>query len=79
MKKEINNVIEWVKKQPIKGCITGSCLLDYFEGQDVDVFAYDEKSFTKLLFAMHHDPMFTILDPIEKWKFQQYIDKNQDS
>lgn len=79
MKEQINNVIEWLKEQPIKGCITGSCLLDYFEGQDVDIFVYDEKSFTKLLFAMHHNPMFTILDPIEKWKFQQYIDKNQDN
>ena len=79
MKKEIENAVEWLKKQPIKGCITGSCLLDYFEGQDVDTFVYDEKSFTKLLFAMYHNPMFTILDPLEKWKFDQYIDKNQDS
>ena len=76
MKEQINNVIEWVKKQPIKGCITGSCLLDYFEGQDVDVFVYDEKSFNKLLFAMHHSKMFTQLDKLEEWKFQQYINKN---
>ena len=79
MKKNINEVIEWIKEQPIKGCLTGSCLLDYFEGQDVDVFVYDEKSFTKLLFAIYHNDMFTILDPLEKWKFEQYINKNQDS
>lgn len=79
MKENINQVIEWLKEQPIKGCITGSCLLDYFEGQDVDIFVYDEKSFTKLLFAMYHNDMFTILDPLEKWKFEQYINKNQDS
>lgn len=79
MKKNIEEVIEWVKKQPIKGCITGSCLLDYFEGQDVDVFVYDEKSFQKILFAMYHNDMFHILDPIENWKFEQYINKNQDN
>jgi hypothetical protein len=76
MKEQINNAIDWVKEQPVKGCITGSCLLDYFEGQDIDCFVYDEKSFNKLLFAMHHNPMFTILDPLEQWKFDQYINKN---
>lgn len=76
MKEQINSAIEWIKEQPIKGCITGSCLLDYYEGQDVDIFVYDEKSFVKLLFAMHHSPMFTILDPLEKWKFNQYINNN---
>ena len=76
MKEQINNAIDWIKEQPIKGCITGSCLLEYFEGQDIDVFTYDEKSFNKILFAMHHNDMFTILDPLEKWKFEQYINKN---
>lgn len=76
MKEQINSAIQWLKDQPIKGCITGSCLLDYYEGQDVDIFVYDEKSFIKLLFAMHHSPMFNILDPLEKWKFNQYIDVN---
>lgn len=76
MKEQINNAIDWIKEQPVKGCITGSCLLDYFEGQDIDCFVYDEKSFNKLLFAMHHNPMFTILDPLEQWKFDQYINKN---
>jgi hypothetical protein len=79
MKEQIEEIIKYLKEQPIKGCITGSCLLDYFEGQDIDIFTYDEKSFTKLLFAMYHNPMFTILDPLEKWKFDQYIDKNHDS
>lgn len=75
MKEQIELAIEWLKTQPIKGCITGSCLLDYFENQDVDVFCYDEKSYTKLLFAMHHNNMFNILDPLEKWKFEQHISK----
>src|SRR5690606_12453925 len=56
-------------------------LLEIFENekntQDVDIFVYDEKSFTKLLFAMYHNPMFTILDPLEKWKFEQFINKNE--
>jgi glycerol-3-phosphate cytidylyltransferase-like family protein len=77
MKEQINAAIEWLRVQPIKGCITGSCLLDYFENQDVDVFVYDEKSFTKLLFAMHHSPLFSILDPLEKWKFEEFINKNE--
>jgi hypothetical protein len=76
MKEQVNLAIEWLKEQPIKGCITGSCLLEYFENQDVDIFVYDEKSFTKLLFAMHHNPLFSILDPLELWKFNEYIDKN---
>jgi len=76
MKEQINNAIEWIKEQPIKGCITGSCLLDYFENQDIDVFTYDEKSFQEILFAMHHSDMFTILDPLEKWKWEQYRTKN---
>ena len=76
MKEQIDNAINWLKKQPIKGCITGSCLLDYFPGQDIDCFVYDEKSFNKLLFAMQHSDMFTQLDPLEKWKWEQYRDKN---
>lgn len=79
MKEQIDNAIEWIKEQPIKGCITGSSLLEYFEDQDVDVFTYDEKSFQKMLFAMHHSDKFTIMDPLENWKFQQYIDKNESS
>jgi len=77
MKEQIKESLEWIKKQPIKGCITGSSLLEYFEGQDVDVFVYDEKSFQKILFAMHHNEMFTILDPLEAWKFDQYISKDE--
>lgn len=77
MKKQISDAIEWIKEQPVNGCITGSCLLEYFEGQDIDLFVYDEKSFNKILFAMYHNDMFTILDPIEKWKFEQYIDKDE--
>lgn len=77
MKEQIEQVVEWIKQQPIKGCITGSCLLDYYEGQDVDIFVYDEKSFNKLLFAMHYNSMFTIMDKLENWKFEQYINKNE--
>jgi hypothetical protein len=73
MKQQVENAIKWIKEQPIQGCITGSCLLDYFEGADVDVFVYNEKSFNKILFAMFHNPMFTILDEMENWKFQRYI------
>lgn len=79
MRQQIKNVIKIIKEQPVKGCITGSCLLQYFEGQDIDVFVYDEKSFNKLLFFMHHNPMFTIADEIERWKFESYITKEKDN
>ena len=70
MKQNIENAIEWIKEQNIKGCITGSSLLGIFNDgkQDVDVFLYNKASFTELFYAMYHNPMFTILDPLEKWK-----------
>ena len=75
MQKQMENAIAFLKEQDIKGCITGSCLLGYFpeSHQDIDLFVYDEKSFNKILFAMHHNPMFQILDPMEKWKFERFI------
>jgi hypothetical protein len=77
MKQQFEDAIAWLKKQPVKGCITGSALLEIFNepGQDLDVFIYDEKSFTKLLYAMHHNDLFHILDPLETWKFKQFTDK----
>lgn len=79
MKEQINNCIELLKKTDIEGCITGSCLLDYFEGQDIDLFTYSKSSFTKLLFYMYYDPMFTILDPLEKHKLEEYINNDKSS
>lgn len=78
MKEHIDNALKILKEQDVEGCITGSCLLDYFEGQDVDVFMYNESSFNQLLFFMHYNPMFQILDPLELHKFNNYI-KNNDS
>lgn len=76
MREQIDAAVDWLKEQPIKGCITGSCLLDYFEGQDIDCFVYDEKSFQELCFSMHYNDKFQILDPLEKWKWDQYRTKN---
>ena len=77
MEENINQVIEFFKKQPIKGCITGSSLLGYFDvHQDVDCFAYDEKSFIELYYAMHHNPMFQIIDPLEQWKAKKFRTSN---
>lgn len=75
MREQIENALAWIKEQPIQACITGSCLLEINEEwkQDIDVFVYNEKSFNKILFAMYHNPMFTILDEMENWKFQRYI------
>ncbi len=79
MKEIINNAVDWIKSQDIRACITGSVLLDYFEGQDIDVFTYDEASFTKLLYSMHFNPMFQLLEPIEKWKFEEYTNSKKSS
>lgn len=73
MKKQIQAAIEFIKTLDVSGCITGSCLLEYFEGQDVDVFAYNEKSFTQLLFALHYNDAFQITDPLEQWKFDKFL------
>lgn len=75
MKEHIDYIIEYLKKQPIKGCITGSCLLGYFDNQDVDLFVYDEKSFTKILFNLQYNSSFLILDPLEQWKLDQFLNK----
>lgn len=74
MKEQINNALAWLKTQEIDGCITGSCLLDYFEGQDIDIFAYNEAAFTKLLYSMYHNPKFLLTDPLEKWKFKDWTE-----
>lgn len=78
-KEHLDNAINLIKAQDINGCITGSCLLDYFPGQDIDVFVYDLSSFNKLLFYMHYNPLFTILDPLEQYKFTEYINNNKSS
>lgn len=81
MKKSLDDAMKWVKSQKdVKGCITGSYLLDYFPGenQDLDIFLYSEKSFTELFYAMYHNPKFTILDPLEKWKADRYRLKDSD-
>lgn len=79
MKKQIENAIELIKKQKFDGCITGSCLLDYFEGQDIDIFCYNENSFTKIINFFHYNPLFLILDKLEQYKFDEYIDKGKSS
>jgi hypothetical protein len=81
MKESLDNAMQWVKSQKdVKGCITGSYLLDYFpdENQDLDVFLYSESSFTELFYTMYHDPMFTILDPLEKWKADKFRTSDSD-
>jgi len=79
MKEQINNCIKLLKQQDVNGCITGSVLLDYFEGADIDLFVYDKSSFNKLLFFMHYNPMFTILDKLEQHKFDEYINEDKSS
>ena len=72
MKEQISNVIDFLKGTDVAGCITGSCLLGYFEGQDVDVFLYNEGAFNKLLYCLYYNPMFLIIEPLEQWKFDEW-------
>jgi hypothetical protein len=79
MKKQFDNLLDYLKTLEIRGCITGSSMLGYMERQkqDVDVFCYDEKSFTELYFELYHNKMFTILDKLEKWKSDMFRKKNE--
>lgn len=79
MEENQKQAIQWIKDQKIKGALTGSCLLGYFEGSDVDFFAYSEAAFTQMFYAMYHNPMFQILDPLEKWKAGKFIEKKLDN
>ena len=85
MEQQIENAIQWIKdlhteEYNVRGCITGSCLLGYFpdSNQDVDVFLYDDNSFRNIYYAMFFNPMFQLLDPLEKWKFEQEINDVKD-
>lgn len=79
MKEQIEEVLEILKKENIDGCITGSCLLDYFEGQDVDVFVYNKQSLYKILLFMYYNPLFQILDPLELHKYEEFIHNDKSS
>lgn len=81
MQEHFENAIKILKKQEIDGCITGSCMLGFQPEwqQDIDIFTYNKSSFTKLLFFMHYNPMFLILDKLEEHKFQEYINEDKSS
>jgi hypothetical protein len=76
MKEQIEAAIEYLKQVNVRGCITGSALLGYFPDekntQDIDIFCYDEKSFTELYYDLYHNPMFIILDKLELWKSDMF-------
>lgn len=79
MKQQINNLITYIKTLPIRGCVTGSSLLnEHWEGMDVDVFCYDKSSFIELFYTLRlNNPMFTMIDQKEVWKrkkFQRDVD-----
>lgn len=79
MKEQMNKVIDYLKSQKLKGCVTGSCMLEqHFEGSDVDFFAYNKQSFTQIFYAMWHDPMFQILDKMELWKAEKFMNQESD-
>lgn len=80
MKQITNNALKWAKslgEKGVNGCITGSCLLNYFEGQDIDIFVYDEGSFNETLYCMQYDKMFQILEPLELFKLQEWKKTNK--
>ena len=74
MKENFEQLIELLKKQEVAGCITGSCMLEYFEGADVDIFTYNEAAFTKMIYSLYHNKMFLLVEPMEQWKFKDWTD-----
>ena len=81
MKEQIENLIKYIKTINVRGCITGSVMLECNENwnQDVDVFCYDEKSFTKLYYTLRLNPMFHILDKLEIWKANSFEQRDFNS
>lgn len=79
MQKQIQNALTIVKSLEVDGCVTGSVLLDFFEGQDIDLFCYSEASFRKTIFTLSFHPMFKIIDPLEQWKFDEYTNNDKSS
>ena len=79
MKEQFKEAFDLIAKQDIDGVITGSYMLGYHKDwhQDLDVFVYNEQSFRSLLYFMHYNPMFLILDKLEKHKFDEYIKHNK--
>ncbi len=82
MKTQFENALSLIKEQKnINACLAGSCMLGYQEGwnQDIDIFCYDEQSFIALLYFMHYNPIFQILDKLEQHKFEDYTRNNKSS
>lgn len=72
MKENLDNCLEYLKTLDVDGCITGSVMLGYFpdSNQDIDIFAFNEKAFLKTIYTLKFNPMFTILDKLELWKYE---------
>ena len=34
MKEQIEQLKEWIKEQPVRGCITGSSMVEYFDSSN---------------------------------------------
>jgi hypothetical protein len=79
METQFNNAFNYVKNMPMKGCLTGSSMLGYIEGgnQDIDLFAYSEKGFTQMFYHLYYDDRFQILDPLELWKAERFMEKKE--
>ena len=67
MEEQIKNAIDFIKNQNFKGCISGSCMIGYWEGQDVDVFLYSKSAFIKAYYTLKFNSLCVIDDPIHQW------------
>ena len=89
-KTNIDRLIEELKKSPIDGCITGSCLLDndfnlWQDEPDIDLFVYSEiKWIHAVTWLLDHGYVYgnckdASKNPeVEEWKFQTMLDKGSD-
>ena len=82
MQEQFKDAFSIISKQEIDGCITGSYMINgYQEGwnMDLDVFCFNEQSFTALLYFMKYNPLFQILDKLELHKLNEYLSSGKSS
>jgi len=82
MQEQFKAAFDIIASQDIDGAITGSYMINgYQEGwnMDLDIFTYNEQSFTALLYFMKYNKMFQILDKLEKHKLDEYLKNNKSS
>lgn len=87
---ELDARIEELKKSPIGGCITGSCLLDeefekWDDKPDIDIFVYNEQKYVQAIqWLLDNGYEYGCMKPgkttpeLEEWKYQKFLESGAD-